>query len=118
MLSIICRFRVKPEWADKWLELTSDFTEATRAERANLWFVWTRNVDEPTEFFLIEAHHEELVEEHLGNPLIPRIVAEWPQALVEQPTMLMTTIAGTEWQLMDRMPVPAASTAAAGEQRR
>ena len=107
MVSITVRYRVRPEWVDRWLEMVDEFTVETRKERANLWFIWTRNVDDPSEFFLIEAHREELVEEHLASPLIPKITREWPEALLETPQILMATLPGDDWSVMERMPVPA-----------
>ncbi len=38
MIFIVVKFQVKPEWADRWVELVTPFTEATRAEPGNLWF--------------------------------------------------------------------------------
>ena len=32
MIFIVVKFPVKPEYTEKWLDLTRDFTEATRAE--------------------------------------------------------------------------------------
>jgi quinol monooxygenase YgiN len=32
MIFICVKWKVKPEYADQWVELTRDFTEATRAE--------------------------------------------------------------------------------------
>ena len=40
MIFITVRFPVKPEHADKWMDVVRDFTEATRAEPGNLWFEW------------------------------------------------------------------------------
>ena len=38
MIFITVKFNVKPEWVERWPELTADFTAATRAEPGNLWF--------------------------------------------------------------------------------
>ena len=55
MIFIVVKFPVKPEYTEKWLDLTRDFTEATRAEPGNKWFEWSRSVEEPNEFVLVEA---------------------------------------------------------------
>ena len=47
MIFIVVKFQVKPEWADRWVELVTPFTEATRAEPGNLWFEWSRSIDDP-----------------------------------------------------------------------
>ncbi|MCE3293572.1 MAG: antibiotic biosynthesis monooxygenase, partial [Arthrobacter sp.] len=38
VIFIVVKFKVKPDWSDKWLGLVADFTEATRQEPGNLWF--------------------------------------------------------------------------------
>ena len=43
MIFIVVKFKTKPEWSDRWLDLVHDFTEATRAEPGNLWFEWSRS---------------------------------------------------------------------------
>jgi quinol monooxygenase YgiN len=107
MLTITIRFLVRPEWMDRWLDLVGEFTEATRAEDGNLWFWWSRSVDDPCVFYLMEGHRESTVEEHLSSPLIPKIQREWPEALVETPRVLMTTIPGEEeWPELSLLPVP------------
>src|SRR5438874_933755 len=58
MIFIAAKFRVKPEYADDWPELTASFTEAVRAEPGCLWFDWSRSLDDPHEFVLIEAFRD------------------------------------------------------------
>jgi quinol monooxygenase YgiN len=55
LIFITAKFRVKPEEADHWPAIAHAFTEATRAEPGNLWFDWSRSVDDPTEYVLVEA---------------------------------------------------------------
>ncbi|WNV86862.1 putative quinol monooxygenase [Umezawaea sp. Da 62-37] len=107
MLVITIRFKVRPEWCDRWMGMVEEFTRETRAEQGNLWFHWARDVDDPTVFVLLEGHQESSVEEHLRSPLIPRIQREWPQALVETPRLIKAVVPGTEWAPMDLLPVPA-----------
>jgi quinol monooxygenase YgiN len=37
VILITANFRVLPEHADGWVDITREFTEATRAERGNLF---------------------------------------------------------------------------------
>lgn len=108
MLTITIRFHVRPEWRDTWLDLVAEFTEATRAEASNAWFWWSRSVDDPCVFYLLEGHREEGVAAHLASPLIGKIQRDWPQALVSTPTAIRVTVPGEGWQSMDDLlPVPA-----------
>ena len=58
MIFITAKFKVKAEHADEWADLTREFTEATRGEPGNLWFDWSRSLDDPTEYVLVEAFRD------------------------------------------------------------
>ncbi|MGW4162472.1 putative quinol monooxygenase [Streptomyces sp. NPDC004788] len=55
MIFIAVRFTARPEYADTWLERVADFTRATRAEPGNLFFDWSRSVDDPNRYVLLEG---------------------------------------------------------------
>ena len=55
MIFIVVKFKVKPEWSERWADLVADFTHATRQEPGNLWFDWSRSLDDPNEYVLVEA---------------------------------------------------------------
>ena len=55
MIHIVAKWQIKPEYADQWPELVAEFTEATRSEPGNKWFAWSRSLDDPNEYVLIEA---------------------------------------------------------------
>ena len=55
MIFITAKFKVKPEHADNWPEISRDFTEACQAEEGCLWYFWSRTLDDPTEYVLVEA---------------------------------------------------------------
>lgn len=51
----VLKWRVKPEWAHQWPALIGELTALTRAEPGCLWFEWTRSVDDPNDFILVEG---------------------------------------------------------------
>ncbi|GAA2458409.1 MULTISPECIES: putative quinol monooxygenase [Streptomyces] len=55
MIFIAVRFTVRPEYAGQWLTLVDGFTRATRDEPGNLFFDWSRDVEDPNRFVLLEA---------------------------------------------------------------
>ena len=59
MIFITAKFPVKPEHADDWPEISRAFTEARRAEEGCLWFDWSRSLDDPNEYVLVEAFRDE-----------------------------------------------------------
>jgi quinol monooxygenase YgiN len=58
LLFITAKFAVKPEHADRWPEISRAFTEATRAEPGCLWFDWSRSLEDPNEYVLVEAFRD------------------------------------------------------------
>ncbi len=106
MILIVVKFKTKPEWRDRWLDLVHDFTEATRAEPGNLWFEWSRGVDDPDEFVLVEAFHDDGAVPHVSSAHFKQALAEMPQALAETPRIINTVIEGaTDWSRMAELSV-------------
>ncbi|HUW02497.1 MAG TPA: putative quinol monooxygenase [Acidimicrobiales bacterium] len=107
MIFIVVKFKTKPEWSDRWLELVEDFTKATRAEPANLWFEWSRSVDDSNEFVLVEAFEDGGAGPHVESDHFKQAMQAMPRALAETPKIINTTIEGAdEWSLMGELSVP------------
>jgi quinol monooxygenase YgiN len=87
MIFITARFRVLPEHADRWPDLSREFTNATRSEPGCLWFDWSRGIEDPTEYVLVEAFRDQsdgaahVHSEHFrtAQQTLPRYLAETPQ---------------------------------------
>lgn len=106
MIFIVVKFKTKPDWAERWLDLVNEFTLATRAELANLWFEWSRRVEDPNEFVLVEAFQDGGAESHVNSDHFKQAMQDMPQALAETPHIINTTIEGTEeWSLMGELSV-------------
>ncbi len=58
MIIVIARFETKPDYSERWPELVAPLTAATRAEQGNLWFDWSRSLDNPAEYILVEAFRD------------------------------------------------------------
>ena len=83
MIFIVVKFLVKPEHADRWLDLVAPFTEATRAEPGNLWFEWSRSVDTPNEFVLVEAFRDgDAGRVHVESEHFAAAIAAMPEVLL------------------------------------
>ena len=78
MIFICVKWKVKPEYADQWVELTREFTEATRAEEGNLFFEWSRSVDDPNQYVLIEAFQDDAAEAHVTSDHFRKAQADLP----------------------------------------
>ena len=106
MILIVVKFRTKPEWSERWLDLVADFTQATRAEPDNLWFDWSRSVDDPNEFVLVEAFEPDGAGPHVNSDHFRQALADMPQALAETPRIINTTIDGAnDWSRLTELAI-------------
>ena len=105
MLFIVVKFKTKPEWSERWLEHVRPFTEATRNEPGNLWFDWSRSADNPNEFVLVEAFKDDAAGPHVNSEHFAEAMHTMPQALIETPRIINTTIDTDEWSLMGELTV-------------
>src|ERR1044072_2580515 len=58
MIFITAKFTLKPEYADRWPAIRRSFTEATRAEPLCVGVHWSRSLDNPNEYVLVEAFRD------------------------------------------------------------
>lgn len=105
MIFICVKWNVKPEYADRWIELTRDFTESTRAEEGNLFYEWSRSVDDPHQFVLIEAFKDDAAEAHVTSEHFKRAQAEFPQYIVETPLIRNVRMEGDHWDRLGEFEV-------------
>jgi quinol monooxygenase YgiN len=112
MISIVVKFNVRPECSDEWIDRIGDFTRATRREPGNLWFDWSRSVDNPDQFVLIEGFRDaDAGAEHVGSEHFKEAIREAPSMLAKTPEILYAEIPGTEWSSLVEMSVPDAASA-------
>jgi quinol monooxygenase YgiN len=106
MIFIVVKFQTKPEWTDRWPELVARFTTATRAEDGNLWFEWSRSLDNPAEYVLVEAFRDgEAGAVHVNSDHFKAAQRDLPQALVSTPKVISETIGATDWSKLTEMSV-------------
>ena len=112
MIFIVAKFTVRPEYSDAWLERVRDFTESTRREPGNLWFEWSRSVDDPHQFVLIEAFRDaQAGVEHVQSDHFKQAVRDTPPLLVRTPDIVNVEVPGTDWSKLTEMSVPGSSAA-------
>jgi quinol monooxygenase YgiN len=94
VIFIVVKWTIRPPRNGEWLDLVRDFTEGTRAEPGNLFFDWSRDVDDPDKFVLIEAFRDgdagaaHVSSEHFKTAMswMPGVIAEKPEIInVEVP---------------------------------
>ena len=105
MIFICVKWKVKPEHADNWVELTRDFTEATRAEPGNLFFEWSRSVEDPNEFVLVEGFKDDAGEAHVNSPHFAAGLEAMREALAATPKIISRQIEGEGWNEMGELQI-------------
>jgi quinol monooxygenase YgiN len=106
MIFIAVRFKVLPQHSEGWLSLVDDFTRATRSEPGNLWFDWSRSIDDPNEFVLLEAFRDGAAGvEHVNSAHFKQAMQTMPTALAETPRIINTEVPGEQWSLMGELEV-------------
>jgi quinol monooxygenase YgiN len=106
MIFITAKFKVKAEHADEWADLTRDFTAATRAEAGNLWFDWSRSLDDPTEYVLVEAFRDgDAGAAHVQSAHFAAATAALPAYLVETPRIVSQVVDQDDWSELGEMRV-------------
>ena len=107
MIFITAMFPVLPEHAEEWPELSREFTEATRAEEGCLWFDWSRSLDDPSVYVLVEAFRDDAAGgAHVKSAHFQKATAELPAYLAETPRIVNATVEGTGWSRLGEMAIP------------
>ena len=106
MIFIVVKFETKPEWTERWPDLVSEFTEGTRAEDGNLWFDWSRSLENPAEYVLVEGFRDgDAGKAHVSSDHFKKVLQEMPQALASTPKIISQTIDATGWSEMGEMKI-------------
>jgi len=107
MIFITAKFRVLPEHADRFPEITAEFTAATRAEPGCLWFDWSRSIEDPAVYVLVEAFRDaDAGAAHVQSEHFRQAQRSLPPYLAETPRIVNTTIEQDDWSLLGEMAVP------------
>ena len=106
MIFITAKFRVRPEDADAWPEITRSFTEATRAEPGCLWFDWSRSLDDPNEYVLVEAFVDgDAGAAHVQSDHFRQAQSGIPPHLVATPKIVSVSVDQRDWSELGEMRV-------------
>ncbi|MET9019056.1 putative quinol monooxygenase [Actinopolymorpha sp. NPDC004070] len=106
MIFITARFRVRPEDADRWPAIVADFTQATRSEPGCLWFDWSRSLDDPTEYVLVEAFRDDDAgAAHVQSEHFQEARRTLPPHLAQTPRIVNVKAPGDDWSELGEMAV-------------
>jgi len=107
LIFITAKFRVRPEDADAWPEISRAFTQASRAEPGCLFFDWSRSLDDPGEYVLVEAFRDgDAGGEHVNSEHFKAAQRDLPPHLVETPRIISQNLEGrTGWDELGELAV-------------
>ena len=106
MIFITAKFLIKPEFADRWPEISRSFTEATRAEPGCLWFDWSRSLDNPNEYVLVEAFRDgDAGGAHVNSNHFKNAQKELPPHLAGTPKIINFVVPQDDWNELGEMAV-------------
>ncbi|MGW4383973.1 putative quinol monooxygenase [Kitasatospora sp. NPDC004531] len=101
MIFITVKFTVRPELAEQWLDLVADFTAATRNEPGNLFFEWSRSVEDPNQFVLLEAFaDDEAGSRHVNSAHFKDAMVKMAGAVATTPQIVNVKVPQNGWSEM------------------
>jgi quinol monooxygenase YgiN len=106
LIFITAKFPVKPEHADAWPSLSREFTGATRDEEGCLWFEWSRSLDDPNVYVLVEAFRDDDAGgAHVRSEHFATATSELPAYLQRTPAIVNVTVPAEGWSKLGEMAV-------------
>ena len=106
MIFICAKFPVRPGSADDWPNISKAFTEATRAEPGCLWFDWSRSLDDPDEYVLVEAFRDEAAAaEHVRSQHFRDAQRDLPPHLSRTPDIVNVSVPQDGWSELGELRV-------------
>ncbi len=101
MIFIAVKFSVRPEVADQWLSRVAPFTAATRDEPGNIFFEWSKSVEAPNQFVLLEAFKDGAAgEAHVNSDHFKVAMASMPDMIAAKPEIIHVEAPGEGWSTM------------------
>jgi quinol monooxygenase YgiN len=89
VILIVVKWPVRPEFDDQWPELVREFTEAVRAEPGNVFFEWSRSVEEPHTWVLVEGFRDaEAGSVHTASDHFKKAIGEMPDWVSATPSIM------------------------------
>jgi quinol monooxygenase YgiN len=106
MIFITAKFQVRHEDADRWPEIVSDFTRACRSEPGCMWFDWSRSLDDPDEYVLVEAFRDgDAGGAHVSSAHFKEAQRTLPPHLVRTPKIISQAVDQQDWSELGELAV-------------
>ena len=103
MYFIVVRFEVKPESVEGFPEAVRAFTEATRAEEGNLFFDWSKSLENDNEYVLVEGFTDEGAGPHVNSDHFKAGLESIRPHLARTPRIISRQVDGNGWEEMGEL---------------
>ncbi|MGH3718791.1 MAG: putative quinol monooxygenase [Pseudonocardiaceae bacterium] len=104
MIFIVVKFTIRADRSDEWLALAEDFTQATRREAGNIFFEWSRSLEDPHRFVLLEAFESSQAgAEHVNSEHFKAAMAWIPDVITETPEIVNVEVPQDGWGRMGEL---------------
>jgi len=101
MIFIVVKFTIRPDRSEDWIALVEDYTQATRQEPGNIFFEWSRSIDTPNQFILVEAFESSQAgEAHVNSDHFKAAIAWMPDVISKTPEIVNVEVPGNGWAQM------------------
>ncbi|MFF8554768.1 putative quinol monooxygenase [Streptomyces sp. NPDC015501] len=101
MIFIAVKFTALAAERDNWLPRLEEFTAATRGEPGNVFFDWSRSVENPDEFVLLEAFADAAAgEAHVNSDHFKAAIETMSEMVAEVPEIINVEVEGAGWSRM------------------
>ena len=101
MIFIAVKFSVRPEVAEAWMSHVAAFTASTRSEPGNIFFEWSRSIENPNQFVLLEAFRDqEAGAAHVNSDHFKSAMALLPDLIASTPEIIHVETPGESWSTM------------------
>lgn len=106
MIFIVVKWTPKPEHVESFPEFVAGFTKATRNEPGNLFFEWSRSLEDPSTYVLVEGFRDgDAGSEHVNSEHFKTFVASAPEVLESTPLIISDSVGADGWGEMGEITV-------------
>ncbi|MDP9882871.1 quinol monooxygenase YgiN [Sinomonas atrocyanea] len=105
MYFIVVKFETKPEYTEQFPEIVREFTESTRREPGNLFFEWSRSLENPAEYVLVEGFTDDGAAPHVQSEHFAKGLESMRPCLVKTPSIISRQVDGEGWGEMGELQI-------------
>jgi len=98
MIFIVVKVPVRPEKADEWEALATQYARDVNSEEGSIFYTWHRTVDDPNEWVCVEGFRDQdAAVAHVSSAAFKNFVEVAPDLVSAQPKIINTTIDQDDW---------------------